>query len=365
MRLARWSLGLVLCGALGAPLGARALEAPSLREPLLPEPTQPAHASDPVAPKRTAQPLQVLPDAPTFDGLLMDLGRPLASGQARGLTTSSVGLALRAGAPALAPGGTTKDLDVLRGPALDAPLAALPLGGTLGSLLAPEEADAGAVRLRDLGRLATSHNSLLMRAERSLFGDSERAVWTSRGVAALLGAAVVAKMGTARASALGLAPRGHISLFHGALDQAVALHFDPGLKNPGVDLSSRLHLLRYEPKVSFFRDVSIEGAVTAQRGGTQGLLPERLVRLRLESANLESAVGWHDPPTGPPVWSLEAVAHAGAYRLHTVLWRESVTGNLGATGALMTGLGPTRGGLFAGAQSGQGVMAGVVGMAAF
>ncbi|MBS2027234.1 MAG: hypothetical protein JST54_04945 [Deltaproteobacteria bacterium] len=363
-RLARWTLGLLLCGALGAPLGAHALDAPTLREPLLPDPAQPQHPTDAPAPK-PSPPALMLPDAPTFEGLLMDLGRPQGLGQPHGLKASSVGVALRAGAPALAPGATTRDLDVLRAPALDAPLAALPLGGTLGSLLAPETADAGAVRLRDLGRLATSHNSLLMRTERSLFGESESALWSTRGVAALLAAAVVARMGTARASALGLAPRGHVTLFGGALDQAVALHCDPGLKNAAVDLSSRLHLMRFEPTVSFVRDVSIEGAVTAQRGGTQGLLPERQLRLRLESANLDGAVGWHDPPTGPPVWSLEAVAHAGAFRLHSVLWRESVSGKLGATGALMSGLGPTRGGFFVGAQSGQGVMAGVVGMAAF
>ena len=182
---------------------------------------------------------------------------------------------------------------------------------------------------------------------------------------ALLGAALVARLGTARASALGMAPRGEVTLFHGALDQAVALRSDPGLKNAAVDFSSRLHLLRFGPSATILRDVSLEGGITAQRNGPDGPVPEKLVRLRLQGANFEGFMGWHDPPNAPPMWSLEAVAHAGAYRLHAILFRENVTGNVGATSALMTSLGPTRGGFFVGAQSGQGMSAGVVGMAAF
>ena len=164
MRVVRWALELLILGALAAPLGAHALDAPTLHESLLPQGAATPRAPDAVPLQRPGPAAQLLPDAPTFDVLLMDLGRPQQAGQPRGMTTSSVGLALRAGAPALAPGGTAKDLDVLRGPALDAPLASVPLGGALGSLLAPEQANAGTVKLRDLGQLATSHNSLLMRS---------------------------------------------------------------------------------------------------------------------------------------------------------------------------------------------------------
>lgn len=316
--------------------------APKDKQPPKDDPPDPA----PAVP-RFVTPAPVLPDMGTFDWMLFDLARPV-DGKPRGLTTSSASVALSARSAMLAPQAKAGDVLILRGPALDATLGSVPAAPSVFGFLAPQRTDLDSVKLHEVGKLVLEPDGLLQRTSRHLLGTGtfREVVLDTVGTAVTTG--LIARLGTARAQGLlGFDPSTHVKLFGNRLDQRIAFHCDPRFKNAGVDLSSQLHVLHLGES-PLLRDGYLEGGVTVQRGLGPGLLPVRWGKLHLVNGHLDGGFGIYDPPTTPPVLTLDGVANLSRYRLHFSLGRENGTGHLSATSSLITQLGPLQTGFFFG-----------------
>jgi hypothetical protein len=343
-RLLRWAIWLAAMSLLGVAGPARAQPATGLAQPYSPSP--------------------FLPDPGTFDSLVMDLAHAPSAGS-DGFRSSSASLAFGAGAPSFAPAVTSRDLGLIQSPALNAPLGEVPAGRLVFNLLVPSApgGDPKNTKVRDLGQLMLGPNSMVQRTGRALFGD---------GVAhQLIGAAVmggvVTGLGTGQASQFGLSPGTQFKLLGGALNQSVSFHCGPSLQNPGFDLATRYHALHVtSPRLTpWVRDLYFEGGLSVQRDTGNGVVPNRYLRMHLQSTVADLALGWTEPPGAPGIFSLSFSGTAGPLRLHGAVSRQSQTGLLTASGAVTSLRGKVQTGLFAGGQSGHGITAGVLAMTVF
>jgi len=338
-RLLRWALWLAALSLLGLAGPARAVTV------------------DTTAPYA---PTPVLPDSGTFDSVLMNLAR--APGKSpRGFTLSSPSLAFRAGAPQLAPEVKSSDVSMLQSRALAAPLAEVPAGRLVFGLLVPSApgGDPRNARVRDLGQLVLGPNSMLQRTSRALFGDG--AAREVLGVAVMGG--LVTGLGTGQAQALGFSPGTHFKLFGGALYQGLSFHCGPQFQDAGVDLSTRIHLLHLDSP--WLHELYIDGGVNVQRSTGEGMFTHRRVALHLSASAFDGSLSWSDPPGASAVLSLSLAVHAGAYRLHGSVSRQDQSGQLTASGAVMTSQGLLQAGIFVGGQTGNGFSAGLLTMMVF
>jgi hypothetical protein len=326
-----------------------------------------AHAEGQVGEVGTLySPTPFVPDPGGFGNLLIDLSR--APGRDRhGMQTSNASLAVQTNSPDLAPRGTPGDLGLVTNPAMNAPISDLPAGNSLFNLVAPDRKDAGGIKVRDLGRLVVGHDGPVRRMERAVFGPGQYRDITLAGLGALVSAGLIARLGTNQAAALGVNPRLSFALLDGAFTQTAAFRCDPKLKNAGIELGSRYHLLHVESAKAarFLRDTFLEGGVTVQRSGEAGLIPNRYIKVHLANEHLDTSLSlWH-PPAGHSIWGVETEAHPGAYRLRVNLTREEVTGTLGANTSLLRTRGSAMAGVYFGSRTSQGFSSGVLAMLLF
>ena len=113
------------------------------------------------------------------------------------------------------------------------------------------------------------------------------------------------------------------------------------------------------------RELSLDGGVSVQPDTGEGVVPQRRVALHLSNPYFNGTVSWWDPSGAPATLSLSFVFHAWAYQLHGSASRQMGTGQLTASGAVMTFQGPLQAGLFVGGQSGHGLSAGLLTMMVF
>lgn len=312
-----------------------------------------------------------LPDVGTFDLLLFHMARPPGP-DTRGMLLYDVNLALRAGAVGFLPihdGDLQASWEILAQPAMNAPLSDLPMNGhRVLTLLVPDQLiDAQQTKVRDVGALLAGEHGPVQRIGRVIFGGGpggEVATGIAGGLAAF---GLALQMGTAQAQALGFSPTVSGNLLGDQVWGAVGLRTEKKLENAMADAATRVRLYRFENRRAL-GDVMLEGGLTWSKDAPtpEQRLAYGWVRLKSGGPVLDTAIGAHLVGGDPRPWTdLDATLNGGPLRLRLSLSLQQESG-LAQVTSIATGRGESSTfGLFLGAHTLQGMMAGVMGMAVF